>query len=94
VQAIWTRFSCQPPLAGGWGQPDNVSGIGFNSCTMFFGGPPYSVVCPWMAVGGLILTSILMIWNINGAFIIGIFFTMFVSWIKFPGKLDDPESEW
>jgi hypothetical protein len=33
---------------------------------MYFGGPPYSVVCPWMATGGLIFTSILMLWNING----------------------------
>jgi AGZA family xanthine/uracil permease-like MFS transporter len=39
-------------------------------------GPPYGVICPWLALGGLIFTALLMVWGINGAFIIGIFFTM------------------
>lgn len=30
--------------------------------------------------------AILLVWNVNGAFIMGIFFTMFISWIKFPQK--------
>lgn len=28
-------------------------------------------------------------WNVNGAFIIGIFFTMFASWAKFPQKMSE-----
>lgn len=39
-------------------------------------GPPYGPICPWLALGGLIFTALLMVWGINGAFIIGIFFTM------------------
>jgi AGZA family xanthine/uracil permease-like MFS transporter len=27
-----------------------------------------------------------LVWGVNGAFIMGIFFTMFISWIKFPAK--------
>jgi hypothetical protein len=54
--------------AGGWGASDYHSGIGFNSCTMYFDGPPYSCVCPWLAVGGLLFTAILLIWNINGGY--------------------------
>lgn len=77
-----------PYVHGGWGQPGHVSGVGFNSCQLYFDGPPYSVICPWLAVGGLIFTAILMLWDIHGAFIIGIFFTTFISWIKFPGKLN------
>eukprot|EP00775_Hariotina_reticulata_P004113 gene4113-4359_t len=75
-----------PYKHGGWGASDFHTGIGFNSCTMYFDGPPYSCICPWLAVGGLLFTSILLIWNINGAFIMGIFFTMFISWMKFPAK--------
>ena len=44
------------------------------------GGPPFGPVCPWLSVAGLIFTGILLVWNINGAFIAGIFFTMFISW--------------
>jgi hypothetical protein len=43
-------------LAGGWGASDYHSCIGFNSCTMYFDGPPYSVVCPWLALAGLLFT--------------------------------------
>jgi AGZA family xanthine/uracil permease-like MFS transporter len=101
-----------PYVHGGWGKPGSTSGIGFNDCTMYFGGPPCellviftglelssclpqtrrrvriilvrgsnctftnadSVICPWLAVGGLMFTAILMIWNVHGAFIIGGFF--------------------
>ncbi|KAF8071270.1 AZG1 [Scenedesmus sp. PABB004] len=75
-----------PYKHGGWGAPGYHSGVGFNSCAMYMDGPPYSCVCPWLAVGGLLFTAILMIWNVNGAMIMGIFFTMFISWIKFPAK--------
>jgi hypothetical protein len=34
----------------------------------------------------LLPPGILLVWNVNGAFIIGIFFTMFASWAKFPQK--------
>lgn len=63
------------------------TGLGFNSCEMYFAGPPYGPVCPWLAVGGLIFTGLLVVWNIPGAFIIGIFFTMFISWGVFPEKI-------
>jgi len=53
---------------------------------MYMDGPPYGPVCPWLSMGGLIFTSFLLVWGINGAFIMGIFFTMFISWIKFPAK--------
>jgi hypothetical protein len=42
--------------AGGWGASDYHSCVGFNSCTMYMDGPPYSVVCPWLAVAGLLVT--------------------------------------
>eukprot|EP00198_Chlamydomonas_reinhardtii_P009149 XP_001698486.1 xanthine/uracil/vitamin C permease [Chlamydomonas reinhardtii] len=76
-----------PYVHGGWGKPGYDSKVSFNSCRMYQDGPPYSVVCPWLSVGGLIFTAILLCWNINGAFIMGIFFTMFISWIKFPEKI-------
>lgn len=75
-----------PYVHGGWGKPGYSSGCGFNDCKMYFDGPPYGPVCPWLAVGGLLFTGILMCWNINGATIMGIFFTMFVSWIIFPDR--------
>ncbi|WIA12239.1 hypothetical protein OEZ85_012305 [Tetradesmus obliquus] len=78
-----------PYKHGGWGANDYHSCIGFNSCTMYFDGPPYSVVCPWLAVAGLLVTCVLLVWNVNGAFIIGIFFTMFASWAKFPQKMSE-----
>ena len=34
-------------------------------------GPPYSAYCPWLAIAGLIFTGILVLWNINGALIMG-----------------------
>jgi AGZA family xanthine/uracil permease-like MFS transporter len=37
----------------------------------------------------LLLAGILLVWNVNGAFIIGIFFTMFASWAKFPQKMSE-----
>lgn len=43
-----------------------------------FGADPFLAPAPRAAL--------LMVWGINGAFIIGIFFTMFISWIKFPAK--------
>ncbi|KAG2449606.1 hypothetical protein HYH02_005139 [Chlamydomonas schloesseri] len=76
-----------PYVHGGWGKPGYDSKVSFNSCRMYQDGPPYSVVCPWLSVGGLIFTAILLCWNINGAFIMGIFFTMFISWMKFPSKI-------
>jgi hypothetical protein len=46
----------------------------------------------------LLLAGILLVWNVNGAFIIGIFFTMFASWAKFPQKMSDgglvPDKVW
>jgi hypothetical protein len=47
------------------------SGLGFNDCKMYFNGPPFGVVCPWLSVAGLVFTGILLCWNINGAFIMG-----------------------
>ncbi|PNH13010.1 Adenine/guanine permease AZG1 [Tetrabaena socialis] len=76
-----------PYVHGGWGQPGHDSKVSFNSCRMYFDGPPYSVVCPWLSLGGLIFTAILLCYNISGAFIMGIFFTMFISWMKFPEKI-------
>lgn len=78
-----------PYKIGGWGAPGYDSKISFNSCRMRLDGPPFSVVCPWLSTGGLIFTAILLIWNIDGAFIIGIFFTMFISWMKFPDYIDE-----
>lgn len=78
-----------PYQIGGWGAPGYFSKISFNSCRMRFDGPPFSVVCPWLSTGGLIFTAILLIWNVDGAFIIGIFFTMFISWMKFPDYIDE-----
>lgn len=72
--------------AGGYGKAGYDSGIGFNSCIMYFDGPPFGPICPWLALGGLLFTAILLVWNVSGAFIAGIFFTMFISWIKFPAK--------
>ncbi|KAI8469218.1 MAG: xanthine/uracil/vitamin C permease [Monoraphidium minutum] len=72
--------------AGGFGKAGFESGVGFNSCVMWFNGPPFGPICPWLALGGLIFTAILLVWNISGAFIAGIFFTMFISWIKFPAR--------
>ncbi|KAK9830128.1 hypothetical protein WJX72_009909 [[Myrmecia] bisecta] len=71
----------------GWGSSQFTSGVTFNSCVMYFDGPPFSVFCPWLSIGGLVFTGILLLWNINGAFIFGILFTMFISWIKFPDKV-------
>jgi AGZA family xanthine/uracil permease-like MFS transporter len=50
------------------GKPSN---LGFNDCAMYFNGPPFGVVCPWLSVAGLVFTGILLCWNINGAFIMG-----------------------
>ncbi|KIZ07632.1 putative MFS transporter, AGZA family, xanthine/uracil permease [Monoraphidium neglectum] len=72
--------------AGGYGAAGYDSGIGFNSCLMYFDGAPFGPICPWLALGGLLFTAILLVWNVSGAFIAGIFFTMFISWIKFPAK--------
>lgn len=77
-----------PYAPGGWGSTTYNSGVGFNDCVMYFGGPPYSAYCPWLAIGGLIFTGILVLWNINGALIMGIFFTLFISWIKFPERIN------
>lgn len=40
-------------------------------CPTAVQGPPYSVVCNWLSIGGLIFTGILVLWNVNGALIIG-----------------------
>mgnify|MGYP001806970657 CR=1 FL=1 len=44
-------------FSGGWGKPGYDSKVSFNSCRMYQDGPPYSVVCPWLSVGGLIFTG-------------------------------------
>lgn len=63
----------------------------WNSCIMYYGGAPFGVQCNWLALGGLIFTGILLVWELNGALIAGILFTTFISWIIFPNKLDaDP----
>lgn len=58
----------------------------WNDCVMYFNGPPFGAQCNWLALGGLIFTGILMVWQINGALIMGILFTTFIAWIKFPQK--------
>lgn len=75
-----------PYSFSGWGSIAE-SGIGYNSCQMFFNGPPYSVICPWLSTGGLIFTGLLLVWDVHGALIIGIFFTTFIAWAKFPGRI-------
>jgi adenine/guanine/hypoxanthine permease len=65
-----------------------MDGPVWNDCDLYFGGAPFGLQCNWLALGGLIFTGILMIWNLNGAFIIGILFTTFISWAKFPDSLD------
>jgi AGZA family xanthine/uracil permease-like MFS transporter len=55
---------------------------------LYFDGPPFGLSCPWLALGGLIFTGILMCWQLNGALLAGILFTTFISWIKFPEKYD------
>ncbi|GAX80933.1 hypothetical protein CEUSTIGMA_g8368.t1 [Chlamydomonas eustigma] len=82
---LMTQWGFTPSGYGG-----GTASIGFNDCVMYFDGPPYGPVCPWLSVGGFILTAILLLWNVHGALIIGIFFVMFISWIKFPNKLTDP----
>lgn len=72
----------------GWGGPI-PTGIGFNSCVMLLDLPPYGPVCPWLAVGGLVFTAILMLWNIPAAFIAGTLFTTFIAWIRFPNKVSE-----
>ncbi|KAL4858275.1 Adenine/guanine permease AZG1 [Chlorella vulgaris] len=68
----------------GWGSAAVHSGIGFNSCVMLLTAPPYGPVCPWLSVGGLVFTAILMLWNVPGAFLAGCLFTTFISWGVFP----------
>lgn len=63
-------------------------GPGWNDCVLYFGGAPFGCQCNWLALGGLIFTGILMVWELNGALIAGILFTTFISWIIFPNKLD------
>ena len=67
-------------VADGYGNSTMQSGIDWNSCVYQSKYPPYDIFCPWLGIGGLIFTGILLLWNINGAFIVGIFFTMFLSW--------------
>jgi hypothetical protein len=33
--------------------------------------------------------AILMLWNVPGSFLIGILFTTFISWIRFPDRVAD-----
>ncbi|KAK9805952.1 hypothetical protein WJX73_008142 [Symbiochloris irregularis] len=68
----------------GYGNATLHTGIEWNSCVYQSELPPYDIFCPWLGIGGLVFTGILLLWNINGAFIFGIFFTMFLSWIIFP----------
>jgi AGZA family xanthine/uracil permease-like MFS transporter len=81
--------SSVPYAPGGWGSTTYTSGVGFNACVIYLAGPPYSVVCNWLSIGGLIFTGILVLWNCNGALIIGILFVLFIGWIKFPHHLDN-----
>ena len=62
-------------------------GPGWNDCVLYFGGAPFGCQCNWLALGGLIFTGMLLIWELNGALIAGILFTTFISWIKFPNKI-------
>ncbi|PSC74630.1 adenine guanine permease AZG1 [Micractinium conductrix] len=71
----------------GWGDGSEETGIGFNSCVMLLNLPPYGPVCPWLSVGGLVFTSILMLWNVPSAFLTGCLFTTFIAWIRFPNKV-------
>jgi hypothetical protein len=56
IKANTSAAPAAAAAAGGWGASDYHSCIGFNSCAMYMDGPPYSVVCPWLAVAGLLFT--------------------------------------
>lgn len=37
-------------------------GPAWNDCVLYFDGPPFGCSCPWLALGGLIFTGLLMCW--------------------------------
>eukprot|EP00898_Chlorokybus_atmophyticus_P000922 jgi/Chlat1/1830/Chrsp14S02224 len=51
----------------------------FNICALDANGAPR---CPWLAMAGLFLTGLLMLYRVNAAMLIGILFTTFITWIR------------
>eukprot|EP00270_Netrium_digitus_P014605 TRINITY_DN4989_c0_g1_i1.p1 TRINITY_DN4989_c0_g1~~TRINITY_DN4989_c0_g1_i1.p1 ORF type:complete len:523 (+),score=109.32 TRINITY_DN4989_c0_g1_i1:57-1625(+) len=55
----------------------------FMYCTNNYKGDG-EIDCPWLSLAGLVVTGILTVYMVNGSLLMGIFFTTFIAWAKFP----------